>query len=92
MSIVFTYLAFTLHQLDKHTLYLSMDDEDVSAYQLYFQYELECANFQKVLYELADGMEDNGIESIQQIDIVGRFIESNPLYYEYEFVCSRMSS
>ncbi|XJS10073.1 hypothetical protein ACF3NG_07995 [Aerococcaceae bacterium WGS1372] len=92
MSIIYTYLAFTIHQINSYTLYLSMDNEDASVYQMYFQHELECTNFQKVLYQLSDKMEANGVDANEQTGIISRLTESNLLYYEYDFVCSRMSS
>lgn len=92
MSIIFSYLTCTLQQLNNNTIYITMDDEDISVYQLYFQYDMECTNFQKVLYDLSDEMESEKMELDQQLRLITRLIESNPLYYEYEFVCSKMSS
>lgn len=92
MTITYIYFAFSFQRMDTHTLYIILNDEDSSVYQMYFEHDLECSNFQRILNDLALEMETEEMDIQNQKNYVERLIESNPLYYEYHFIWSKMSS
>ena len=88
MAIVYIYLAFALEQNDSHTIYITIDDDDMPLYQLYFKYDIECSNFQRVIHDFSLEMEQNNLPIKKQVELVYRFIETNPLCYQYQFAIS----
>lgn len=85
MAIVYIYLAFALEQIDSTSIFMTIDDDDMPLYQLFFKYDIECSNYQRVLHDFSVEMEENHIPMEKQLELVYRFIESNPLFYDYEF-------
>lgn len=88
MPFVYIYLVFAFERKDKQTIYISIDDNKKSLYQLYFKYDTECANFQRVLHMYSLEMEQHKYSVRNQLKFIYKFIETNPFMYEYQYTIS----
>lgn len=88
MTLLYIYLVFAFECKDANTIYISIDDKDKPLYQLYFKYDRECTNFQKVLHNYSMEMELHKYSIKTQLGFIYKFIETNPFMYEYQYTLS----